>query len=700
IFVADAKEGSDYGKLKIHPVKEGGNFNDYRDSDGRLFVREILEKKNGIIRYPWINKELGETEVREKLVAYRTLKEWNWIVCAGAWLDELNEEAIIIRNSMIGATSVVALVLVLLFSTMLRMEQRLTNELQTRIDEYQESQEELQVTEEMLRAQVDDFMHGQDVLLETEDMLRQQIREYQTTHDQLLASEEQLKIQLELTEASSIKFKAVFDNSPIAVTLTTIPEGAFYEVNRAFTEMFGYSRDETVGKSTIDLSLWQKENEYDNFVQLLRENGEVHNFEARMRRKDGEEISVLYSGGKLEIAGKPLVLSAVMDITEQKRLQNQLHQLQKMDVVGQLAGGIAHDFNNMLTGILASAEILRRRLADDEKNSKMVGNIIEAATRSADLTRDLLTISRKSPANLTPVAINESISSVIGILEHTIDKHIRLTANLVSSNPVVMCDQTQLHNILLNLGVNARDAMPEGGTLTYSTAERMLDEMSCRSMGFSIKPGRYLELAVSDTGVGMTADILEHVFEPFFTTKEAGKGTGLGLASVYGTVKSHGGEIIVQSHPGLGSVFKIFIPLVSAGSREQASEDVIIPGSGGILLVDDEEMLRSVGSELLEDLGYTVFLAENGEHALEVYAAHRDEILLVMLDMIMPRMGGKEAYLRLREQAPDLKVLFCSGFSREGTEDELLEMGAGGFIQKPYNRSELSRAVAGILGRT
>ncbi|MDU0460434.1 MAG: Cache 3/Cache 2 fusion domain-containing protein [Geobacteraceae bacterium] len=699
IYVMDAKEGLDRGKLKIHPVKEGINIIDYRDSDGRQFIREMLEKKNGIISYPWINRELGETEVREKLVAYRTLIEWNWVVCAGSWLDELNEEAIMIRNSMIGATSLVALVLILLFRTMLRMEKRLTDELQTRIDDYQESQEELQVTEEMLRAQVDDFMHSQDVLLETEDLLRQQIRDYQATHDQLLASEEQLKIQLDLTEESSIKFKAVFDNSPISVTLTSIPDGAFYEVNRAFSDMFGYSRDEAVGKSTIELSLWQKEKEYDSFLKMLRENGEVHNFEAVMRRKNGEEISVLCSGTRLEIAGKPLVLSAVMDVTEQKRLQNQLHQLQKMEVVGQLAGGIAHDFNNMLTGILASAEILRRRLADDEKNSKMVGNIIEAATRSADLTHDLLTISRKSPTVLTPVAINESVSSVIGMLEHTIDKRIRIAANLASSNPVVMCDQTQLNNILLNLGVNARDAMPEGGTLTYSTAERMLDEMSCRSMGFSIKPGRYLELAVSDTGVGMTADILEHIFEPFFTTKPSGKGTGLGLASVYGTVKNHHGEVIVQSQPGFGSIFKVYLPLVSAGSCEQAAEGVVVRGSGGILLVDDEEMLRSVGRELLEDLGYKVFLAENGEQALEVYAAHRDGIALVMLDVIMPRMGGREACLRLRELEPGLKVLFCSGFSREGTENELLEMGANGFIHKPYNLSELSRAVAGVLGQ-
>jgi CheY-like chemotaxis protein len=226
----------------------------------------------------------------------------------------------------------------------------------------------------------------------------------------------------------------------------------------------------------------------------------------------------------------------------------------------------------------------------------------------------------------------------------------------------------------------------------------MLDEAACRLMGIALAPGRYLEISVSDTGVGMTKSVMEHIFEPFFTTKAVGKGTGLGLATVYGAVKNHGGEINVQSQPGLGSVFKIFLPLSVDESGSQTPEDEAVTGSGGILLVDDEEMLREVGRELLEDLGYTVYLAEDGEHALDVFAAHRSEISLVILDMIMPKMGGFKVFQRLREQNPELKVLFCSGFSREETGDELVGLDASSFIQKPYNRTELSRAVAEALG--
>lgn len=698
IYVLDAKEGRDYGKLQIHPVKEGSNFIDFRDSDGKAFVKEILEKKEGIIHYHWINKELGETKVREKLVAYSTLKEWNWTICAGSGLDELNKEAGTLMKAMIGATTLVALALVLLFRTMLRIEKRYTAELQLRIDEYQESQEELQSTEEMLRAQVDDYIQSQDELQATEEMLREQIGVYEITHNQLLATEEMLRIQLKVAEESSQKFKAVFDNSPITVALTTIPEGKFNEVNQACIDMFGYNREEIIGKTTIDLVLWLKKEDRVRYLRLLRDNGYVHNFEARMRRKGGEKITILISGALLEVAGKPCALNAVMNITEQKRLQNQLHQSQKMDVVGQLAGGIAHDFNNMLTGIMAAAELLKIRLSSDEKKHKLVDTIIEATTRSADLTRQLLTFSRKGKEVSSPVHIHGIIASVMSLLERTIDKQIRLTARLEGDNPVVMGDQTQLQNALLNLGVNARDAMPQGGTLTYATAERMLDTAACRSMGISLAPGSYLEIAVSDTGVGMTKAVIEHIFEPFFTTKEINKGTGLGLAAVYGAVKNHAGDIWVQSHPGLGSVFKIFLPLVLVEANKQIHKDEAVTGSGGILLVDDEEMLRSVGRDLLEDLGYTLYLAENGEHALEVFAANRRQISLVMLDVIMPKMGGAETFMRLREQAPELKVLFCSGFSREETVDELLELGASGFFQKPYNRSELSRAVAEALG--
>ncbi len=579
----------------------------------------------------------------------------------------------------------------------IRKRSRLEEILRLKINQYQDSQEELQATEEMLQAQISEYMQSQDELQATEEMLREQIGEYQIVHDQLLATEEMLRVQLEVAVEGSLKFKAVFEHSPITVALTSLPGGAFSEVNQAFIDMFGYSREEAIGKTTVDLGVWLHESDRNRFLQLLREHSFVNNFEVEMQRKGGEEFTAIFSGTLLEIADKPFVLSAVMDISDQKRLQNQLHQSQKMDVVGQLAGGIAHDFNNMLAGIMAAAEMLKLRLPGDDKNSKMVDTIIEAANRSADLTRELLMFSRKGDAVSRPVRIHETISTVMSLLERTIDKQIQITSRMQADNPVVMGDQAQLQNSLLNLGVNARDAMPHGGFLTYTTSVKDMDVAANRSLGISLAVGRYLEIAVSDTGIGMTKGLMDHIFEPFFTTKAVGKGTGLGLASVYGTVRSHQGELHVQSEPGVGSVFKMYLPIIEAESVAKASEGVALTGKGGILLVDDEEILRDIGRELLEDFGYTVFLAENGIQALEVFGSHRNEISLVILDMIMPKMGGKDTFLRLREEVPELKVLFCSGFSSEGTGCELVRMGACGFIQKPYNRSELSRAVAEAL---
>ncbi|MDD2900143.1 MAG: response regulator [Desulfuromonadaceae bacterium] len=582
----------------------------------------------------------------------------------------------------------------------IRKRKYLEEMLRLKIDAYQESQQELLATEEMLRAQVDDYVESQDELQSTEEMLREQIEECHLTYDQLLATEEMLRVQLEFAEESSQKFKAVFDHSPIMVALTTLPEGTFTEVNQSFIDMFGYSRSEVIGKTTVELGVWRRENDRNHYLQQLQSNGFVHNFEAEMHRKDGTVFPVLFSGMVLEIAGKACVLSTVLEITEQKRLQNQLLQSQKMDVVGQLAGGVAHDFNNMLAGIMAAAEMLKRRLKDDERNIKMVDTIIEAATRSADLTRELLTFSHKGTSVSRPVSIHDTIASVLSLLERTIDKRVQLISRLDVNNPFVMGDQAQLQNALLNLGVNARDAMPHGGTLTYATAVKELDESDCRSIGLSIEPGRYVEIEVADSGIGMTKEVMEHIFEPFYTTKSVGKGTGLGLAAVYGTVRNHTGEINVQSNPGYGTKFKIYLPVLEGEAFLPVDTGVAIDGKGVILLVDDEEILRTIGCDMLEDLGYTVYLAEDGARALELFALHKSEISMVMLDMIMPKMGGKEVFLRLREQEPELKVLFCSGFNREGTADELVTLGAGGFIQKPYSRSELSRAVADVLNAT
>ena len=598
---------------------------------------------------------------------------------AGTHLINTPSSTVVINRSAAwlgGAFTLSSIIGLTLLALNIRKRRRVEEVLHSTINQYQESQEELQLTEEMLRVQIDDYVRSQEALLATEEMLR---------------------VQLEAVEESSQKFKAVFEHSPITVALTILPEGLFSDVNQAFVEMFGYSREEVLGKTTLELGIWLHVSDRDHFIQLLGDKGLVQNIEVEMCRKGGEAITVLLSGVSLEIAGRACVLSALMDMSEQKRLQSLLSQSQKMEVVGQLAGGIAHDFNNMLAGIMAAAELLKLRLADDEKDRKLLDTILAATTRSADLTRELLTFSRKGTVALSPVHINETIAAAIGLLERTIDKQIQIISRLEAVDPIVMGDQTQLQNALLNLGVNARDAMPHGGTLRYATSVREMDEAARRSVDISLPADRYLEIAVSDTGSGMTKAVMEHIFEPFFTTKGVGKGTGLGLAAVYGAIKNHCGEISVNSQPGHGSVFKIYLPLAADDFNTQTLSDEVISGSGGILLVDDEEMLRSLGRELLEELGYSVYLAENGEQALEVFAAHRDEIALVVLDMIMPKMGGKEAFMRLRERAPGVKVLFCSGFSSDGIGDELLTLGASGFIQKPYNRGELSRTVAEAL---
>ena len=387
-----------------------------------------------------------------------------------------------------------------------------------------------------------------------------------------------------------------------------------------------------------------------------------------------------------------------LDAAEQKRLEERLRQTQKMEVIGQLAGGVAHDFNNMLTAILGSAELLERCVMENPTATKLLANIKKAASRSADLTGQLLAFSRKGQKKDVRVCIETTIHEVISLLERTIDKNITLETRLIAKNTDVTGDPSLLQNALLNLGVNARDAMPEGGVITFTTANVELDSSYCESSAFNITPGPYIEIAVSDAGTGITEENIQHVFEPFFTTKEVGKGTGLGLAAVYGTITDHLGCINIYSEPGIGTVFKIYLPLSGGKKTVAPSADELIRGSGGILLVDDEEILRDVGKSLLEELGYRVYLAEDGEQALEVYARDKKDISLVILDMLMPRMGGKETLVRLMDEYPDIRVLISSGFHQERTVDDLVKLGARGFLQKPYIKQELGKAVAEALG--
>ncbi len=559
-----------------------------------------------------------------------------------------------------------------------------TAALTTSNEELQLRNRELKSTEELLRRQVNESVEISDQLLATEEMLRVQIREFQTAQ--------------KLLNESNISLQTLFDVSPLAIVVSSYPDGIIRQINHTFSDDFGYTDERVVGRNGLELGLWVDNQDRERFFKLVHDEESVSAFATRINTFDRESRHVMLYSNPMDFKHEKCLLLVFLDVTEQKRMEEQIRQTQKMDLIGQLAGGVAHDFNNMLTAILGSAELMAFHIQNNPAALKLLGNIQQAASRSAELTGQLLAFSRKGQRNSLHVNVESTIHDVISLLERTIDKNILLETRLVAENAYITGDPALLQNALLNLGINARDAMPEGGVITFATANVELDSGYCDSSNFSITPGSYIEVSVSDTGVGMSKAVIQHIYEPFFTTKKVGKGTGLGLAVVYGTVTDHHGCISIYSEPGMGTVFKLYLPISEGRETESASSEELIHGSGGVLLVDDEEILRDVGRSILEDIGYKVYLAENGEQAMEIYAQEKHHIDLVILDMVMPVMGGRETLRRLKESYPDIRVLISSGFHQEGTAEELEKLGARGFLQKPYMRQELCRVIAEVIG--
>jgi len=365
-----------------------------------------------------------------------------------------------------------------------------------------------------------------------------------------------------------------------------------------------------------------------------------------------------------------------------------------MDAIGQLAGGVAHDFNNVLSAIMGSAEMLKLSSLPQEKQLDFINVIITAAKRAGDLTQKLLTFSRKGIKASTPVDCLKIVSDTISLLKHTLNKNISISIESRTTQHTIIGDDSLLQNALVNMGINASHAMPEGGSLIFTLENLELDEEYCHLSPFEIKPGTYLEISVRDTGIGMPPEILSRVFEPFFTTKDQGKGTGLGLAMVYGMVQEHGGAITVYSELGNGTVFHIYLPVVSDISRPADLHEETIYGEGTILLIDDEELIRITASAILSSLGYQVILAENGEEGVLIFKENMGKIDLIILDMIMPVMGGRETFCHIREISESVPVIIASGFAKEEDMKALKKQGVGGFLQKPFRRAELAEMVA------
>ena len=386
---------------------------------------------------------------------------------------------------------------------------------------------------------------------------------------------------------------------------------------------------------------------------------------------------------RIDYGGSPAVLAFLIDVSETKSLRAQLYQAQKMEAIGTLAGGIAHDFNNLLTVVTGYGELLLAAKKPGDSEYEDLQKICSAGRRGAELVRGLLTLGRKAQSKPAPLNLNRSVEQSTMLLERTIVKMLEIEVILEEDLAIIHADPTQMDQILMNLAVNARDAMPRGGRLTIETKNVVLDKEYCRSQ-VEAREGPHVMLRVTDTGLGMDEETRERIFEPFFSTKDPGRGTGLGLAMVFGIVKQHGGHITCESQPGHGTTFRIYFP-VSEGEPAQVdvSDDLAqLTGSETILLVDDEEPVRNLGQRILVPAGYTVLTATNGREALDLYVREKDSIDLVILDLVMPEMDGRSCYEALQLIDPEIKIILTSGYGSAGTRRIAEELGARGICHQ------------------
>jgi nitrogen-specific signal transduction histidine kinase len=405
------------------------------------------------------------------------------------------------------------------------------------------------------------------------------------------------------------------------------------------------------------------------------------------------------TGFRMVADDKRYLVGVGIDISERKSLEQQLLHAQKMESIGQLAGGIAHDFNNILAAIVGFGSILQMKMQDDDPSREYVNQILTSAERAASLTQSLLAFSRKQVINPKDISLNESIRNVERFLARIIGEDIALTTALSTDMLTIYADVMQIEQVLMNLATNARDAMPTGGRLMIETGRVMLDDAYVRTKGYGT-PGPYAVLNVSDTGAGMDEQTQEKIFDPFFTTKELGRGTGLGLAIAYGIVKQSNGFINVYSEPGKGTTFKIYFPIVSSRAGEDwrpAVQQPLRRGTETILFAEDNETVRLLIRDVLQEFGYTVIEAADGEEALRKFREHRDRISLLILDVIMPNKNGREVFETARRINPDIKALFMSGYPADLIQKEgVLEQGLH-FLSKPSSPQALLRKVRDML---
>jgi len=623
----------------------------------------------------------------------------------------------------------------------------------------------------------------------------------------------------EILRKSEEKFAKIFHSNPHSITISTLEDGRYMDVNEAFCRITGWSRKELIGRTSRDIGLWKDPGDRVKALKILEKSGNLRNFDVSFMNRAREEIAVLWSAEIIELEGRKYLISVITDIsdrkraeealreseeqyrvlvenandaifiaqdgkltfsnprtldligysaaeiekalfvdfihpedrelvlknyekrlkgeelpstypfrvvtksgeirvvqinairiewkgnpaslnflrdiTELKKLEEQLVESNKMEAIGILAGGIAHDFNNLLMGIQGNASLLLLDLPPGHPHFEPLKHIEQHVQNAARITRQLLGFARGGKYEVKPTDLNQLLRNCAELFGRT-KKEIRIHEKYREEIKVVEVDRAQLEQVMLNIFVNAWQAMPDGGDLFIQTENVTLAQDYTRA--FQANGGPYVKVSITDTGIGMDEDIKQRIFEPFFTTKKMGRGTGLGLASAYGIIKNHGGFITVSSEKGKGTTFLIYLPVSGKKVREETIVPQHIPqGSETILFVDDEEVILEVGVNMLETLGYRVISANTGDEAVSIFKEKGDEIGLVLLDMIMPGMGGGEVFDAIRFIDPHAKVLLSSGYSLDGQAKDILDRGCNGFIQKPFDIKQLSRKIREIL---
>jgi PAS domain S-box-containing protein len=668
--------GEKYAIRRVHSNLEEteGDYlsTDIKDLRGNTpYLTELNGiKENGSLFFSYWFKKMNNDEIVEKLTYAQLYKDFNWIIATGVYLDDiekiikLEERKIENKIHSIIRISVISSLIIALLSYLIAL---------------------------LLNRKMKKDLHDYEYQIKEKELELESIVEMRT---------EEIRISRE-------KYLNLYNNSPDMYFSASAETGLIEICNKTIEEKFSLEKETLIGESFYSLFIPEEKEIINKAMVLFNKNGKVENIELTMRTPGTGTIkttmSIRYQEKTQGI--NDLFLATLRDITdlvtiheEKATLERNLLSSQKLEAIGTLAGGIAHDFNNSLSAIMNSAQLLASPAMNlNLKGEKYVRVILQASAQAAELTKKLLTFGRKGRNVLTTINMYSLIEETLILLDRIIDKRISLSFKKQGEKSFIIGDYAAIQSIIMNLCINAVHAMPSGGQIRINCRNRTMNESACNTTGFNLQPGEYLMITIEDTGEGIPAEFLGKIFEPFFTTKEKGKGTGLGLATTIATLRDHKGSIKVQSEVGVGTIFELLLPLTENTVSADTSDHTIISGHGRILFVDDEELVRDVGENLITSLGYDVVTAADGEEAIEIYRSDYQNIDLVILDMIMPKMNGRDTFTEMKKINRDCRILISSGYTDEQTTMELLAMGLAGTLDKPYTDYSLSQIISRIL---